>query len=330
MQQPWGPLLAFYFVAIGVPSGLTLAALWHRNRWPQHPGRVERWTIWTALAVLLVASVVLVVDLGRPAGFFLMLTRFDNLGSPIAIGAKIIAVKVFVLAVAAYLLRRRHGPGDVPLRPGNAAARVLDTAVVWLLGITSLALAVYPTAVLARAWFVPLADTSGAALIFLLTALLMGAAGLLTIHAIGPRTDGAEASRAEADGHGAAGDGDGSPGRADDGPPGGAGGGPRDGAEQVRRGVRAATLALLATYAVAIAFEGLAVRGNPAAEQALVAAMATTGGALAFWGLVVGVGLVAPAVGLVAAPARRWVQLGAAAAIVVGASAGRYLIFTVG
>lgn len=290
-DRPWGVLLLVYFVVVGVPSGLTLAALWHRSRWPWSDARTERWATWAALAVLTLASVLLIVDLGRPERFFLMITRFDNLGSPISVGAKIIAVKTAVLVAAAYLLHRRHDRAGRPLPAGNATARMADTTVVWLLGVTSLALAIYPVSVLARTWFAPLAGTSGAALLFLLTALLMGAAGLLAIEALGPE---------------------------------------RTGTDRVRAGVRTATLALLGGYAVAIVFEALAVRGNPAAQHAAVATLTTTGGAIAFWGLVVGVGIVLPAAGLLTVANQRWVRLGVAAAILAGAGVSRYLIFAVG
>lgn len=274
-ESPWGAPLAAYFVLVGLPSGLTLVAWWQRARWPQHTAASERTATWVALVVLVLAGLLLVVDLGRPERFFLMLTRFGNLGSPISIGAKVIAVKMFLLVVAVYLLRR---PGVPALGP-----------VAWGLGVTSVALAIYPVAVLARTWTAPLAGTSGAGLIFVLTALLMGAAAQLAIHAL--RRPVAEA-------------------------------------EPVRRGLRQATLFVLAAHGVTIAFQGLALHGTPLDDAVLPQLMAGSG-AFAFWGLVVGVGLVLPAVGLLAVPTRRWAQLVNAGAIFVGACAGRYLVFAV-
>lgn len=177
-EPPWGSLIAIYFVLIGLPSGLTLMSWWLRREGDSSTTTVERYSNWIALAGLLVAGALLIADLGRPFRFYLMLTRFDNLGSPIAVGAKLIAVKVFVLAVILYAMRRR--------RPTVAAKSIVETSLAWILVATSFALALYPASVLARSWASPLAHTSGAAVLFALTALLMGAAvTILIVAAIG-------------------------------------------------------------------------------------------------------------------------------------------------
>ncbi|RVX39796.1 respiratory nitrite reductase-specific menaquinol--cytochrome-c reductase complex subunit NrfD [Nonomuraea polychroma] len=188
-ETPWGAPLGAYFVLVGMPSGLTVISWWARTR--RYPGwaAVERVGSWVALGVLAVVSVILVVDLGRPAGFFLMLTRFDNLGSPISVGAKLIAVKMFLLAVLLYQLERRRRADR------SASARTLPrwirTVPAWLLIALSFGLAIYPVSVLSRSWGSPLAATSGAALIFLLTSLLMGAAGAVLIVELMPHVDSA-------------------------------------------------------------------------------------------------------------------------------------------
>lgn len=287
-EAPWGGLLAVYFVAVGVPSGVTLIAWWYRATWPVAGDAVERVAMWIALLVLGLASLLLVVDLGRPARFFLMLTRFDNLGSPISVGAKIIAIKCFLLVVAIYLRQRRRGSAMVERALGNSLPRAVDGAVTWSLGIASVALAIYPVAVLSRSWLAPLARMSGAALIYLLTALLMGMAVCLTAQAVLPVGD-----------TGAA-----------------------------RRGLRLGTLFLLAAYGVAMAFEALAVHGDP--RLATAAHDVVSGAhAPAFWGLVCGVGVLVPSIGLTALPHRRGVQLVCGLAILFGTSTSRYLIFAV-
>jgi formate-dependent nitrite reductase membrane component NrfD len=132
---------------------------------------------WLALIALGLCGVLLIVDLGRPARFFLMLTRFSNLGSAMSVGAKLIALKGFLLALYLYLLYRRRSAlatGDVELAPGMT--RAAYTVVPALLAVASLGLAAYPAVLLARTWFSPLAASSGAALLSVTTALLMGAA----------------------------------------------------------------------------------------------------------------------------------------------------------
>ncbi|GGS28901.1 NrfD/PsrC family molybdoenzyme membrane anchor subunit [Actinokineospora fastidiosa] len=182
-QSPWGGLLAAYFTLVGIPSGLTMATLWHRDRFGATSTVLDWRSTWICLVVLGLAGLLLTVDLGRPERFFLMLTRFGNWDSPISLGAKIIAVKMLLLVVALYLLwRRRGGAVDAGVEPARGATFVLDRGTAWLLGATSFALAVYPVAVLARTWVSPLANTSGSALLYLITSLLMGAAIVQALH----------------------------------------------------------------------------------------------------------------------------------------------------
>jgi len=174
---PWGLIIGVYFILAGVAAGTTLVAEWVA---PQDDRRavVFAWrTNWVALGVLILCGVLLIVDLGRPARFFLMLTRFANPGSAMAVGAKIIALKGVLLALYLSLLYRRYhalAAGDADLAPG--VTRAAYTVVPALLAVASLCLAAYPAILLARTWFSPLAASSGAALLFVTTALLMGAA----------------------------------------------------------------------------------------------------------------------------------------------------------
>ncbi|MGW0823142.1 NrfD/PsrC family molybdoenzyme membrane anchor subunit [Streptomyces sp. NPDC002845] len=284
---PWGGLLAAYFTLIGIPSGLTLATWWHRSRFPTASLSLDWRTTWLGLLLLSGAGLLLTVDLGRPGRFFLMLTKFGNWDSPISLGAKIIAVKTFLLAVALYLLWRRRTASEgapAPL-PALGTAKYLDNAVVWLLGFTSVALAVYPISVLARTWVSPLASTSGSALIFLVTSLLMGAAVLQLVQTWDP-----EATTLQAAVH------------------------------------RRATLVLLMTYAAALAFTAVSVPNGPA-KQALESVFKGEWAPL-FYAGAIGLGLIVPLALLTLVRDGRWTRLTAAAAILAGTAAVRYLIFT--
>lgn len=164
MTVAWGPLLAAYVVLVGLPTGLTLMTWWVGRSGAS--ARLERIGAWGALVALVAISVLLVADLGRPERFHLMLVRFDNLASPISWGAKLIALKILLLILVVHAIERRRPP-DRPLPR-------LTKVVAVLLLVVSFALALYPAALLARSWASPLAG--GAGVLFVLTALLMGAA----------------------------------------------------------------------------------------------------------------------------------------------------------
>src|SRR5215831_6377354 len=96
-EVPWGPIIGVYFILAGVAAGTTLVAEWVE---PQDDGTAVAFawrTSWVAMVALILCGILLIVDLGRPARFFLMLTRFANLGSAMSIGAKIIALKGVLL-----------------------------------------------------------------------------------------------------------------------------------------------------------------------------------------------------------------------------------------
>ncbi|MEV0428277.1 NrfD/PsrC family molybdoenzyme membrane anchor subunit [Micromonospora sp. NPDC050495] len=384
-DRPWGALVAAYFVLLGVPAGLGLVSWWLR-RAGGPGGRLGRYADRVSAAALVVISVLLVVDLGRPDRFFLMLTRFDNLGSPIAVGAKLIAVEFALLVVAVWAVERHRrltaaapsvdpdvadapmvrpsvvpaprdrdgasaapGSGGTPtgaalattagvatstgvatsarvvtaadavgarpvadsagarpiadsaearpvadsagLRPvgGSTVGAALEPVVRGGLLATSFALALYPAAVLSRTWSAPLAGTSGGALLFLLTALLLGASVVGVLAAAAPA---------------------------------------RLGLAGLLPPVRRLLLVLLGAYAVALAFEALSLLGDPR-RAGSVDDLTTGVDAVSWWVAVVAVGLVAPAAALLA-DGRRAVVGGAAVAVAVGACAARLLLFYVG
>jgi formate-dependent nitrite reductase membrane component NrfD len=166
-----------YFILAGLAAGTTLVAEWVAPQDNRTSVAFAWKTSWVALVALMLCGLLLIVDLGRPARFFLMLTRFSNPGSAMSVGAKLIALKGFLLALYLYLLHRRRSAlatGDMALAPG--VTRAAYTVIPTLLAVASLCLAAYPAILLARTWFSPLAASSGAALLFVTTALLMGAA----------------------------------------------------------------------------------------------------------------------------------------------------------
>ncbi|GAA3119533.1 hypothetical protein GCM10010466_07950 [Planomonospora alba] len=180
-EPAWGPLLAAYIVLVGLPSGVTLTTWWLGRQRLAGAVAADRYGAWGALGLLVLISAILVLDLGRPERFYLVITRFDNLGSPIAVGAKLIAVKMFLLAVLVYGFERRRRSADTAVTESAAAGRRAGSVLVWSLVFVSFALALYPASLLSGSWASPLAGSSGSALLFLLTALLMGAAALLLV-----------------------------------------------------------------------------------------------------------------------------------------------------
>ncbi|WP_440072772.1 NrfD/PsrC family molybdoenzyme membrane anchor subunit [Streptosporangium sp. OZ121] len=286
-EPPWGPLLAAYIILVGLPSGLTLVTWSLARRRSHDSARIDRYGAWGALATLLVVSVLLVVDLGRPERFHLMITRFDNLGSPIAVGAKLIAIKMFLLAVLVYGLEQRRRSAGAAVVTSGRTASLLSGALL----LTSFALAVYPASLLSRSWASPLAGTSGSALIFVVTALLMGTAAVLLVVSL---LD--------------VGEGDHTP---------------------TLHICRRAVLVLLGALGVTLSFEMLSLGGRPP-DRLLLAAMLTGSLAPVFWGLVVVVGIALPATALLLFPAHRVIVIAGAVATLTGAAATRYLLFAVG
>jgi formate-dependent nitrite reductase membrane component NrfD len=287
---PWGFTLAVYFILIGISSGITLHSWWIRPRDSNAADTFEWYGAWIAASALGIACIILVVDLGQPQRFFLMLTRFSNLGSPMAIGAKLIALEGALLALYLFLLHRRreaHAIGD-QTQPTGATA-VLYRTVPVLLGFASLALAIYPATLLSRTWIAPLASSPASSVIFLATAMAMGAAiSAIIAHAV--------------------------PGTAD---------------ESLRARIGGTLVFLVAVEGLLLVFEGLALHGNAPALSGSLHQMIGGRWSVTFWGLVVVVGLVGPLISLVVLSRHRAVVIAGAFAVLIGAGATRYLFLVI-
>jgi formate-dependent nitrite reductase membrane component NrfD len=184
---PWGPWIGVYIVLSGLASGLTLVTRFLRPADERAAIRVDWIAGWTSLVTLAVCTVILVSDLRRPARFFLMVTQFANAGSLMSVGAKIIALKTGLLAIYLMLLYRRRqalGAGDATLA-GNAT-RALYAVVPDALALVSFALAIYPAFLLSWTTSSPAAHNAGSALVFLTSAVVLGAAVVNIIATLTP------------------------------------------------------------------------------------------------------------------------------------------------
>jgi formate-dependent nitrite reductase membrane component NrfD len=198
VAPPWGASIGVYIILTGAASGLTLAARWLRPAEDRAGARVEWIASWASLAMLAVCTMILIADLDQPARFYLMVTQFVNTASLMSWGAKIIALKIGLLAIHLVLLHRRRqalAVGDTTLT--GRATRAVYTAVPDALALVSFALAVYPAFLLSWTWSSPAAHDAGSALVFLSSSVVMGAAGGNAIVAFaGPAGDRGAAARA--------------------------------------------------------------------------------------------------------------------------------------
>ena len=288
-QPPWGLLISVYFILAGAASGTTLLCWWIRPRDQDAADHFEWLAGLVAFVAIAVCGVILIVDLDRPARFFLMLTDFSNLGSVISVGAKLIAFKAALLALYLFLVhRRREARAIADDPPPDRATRIVVQVTPALLGVASFGIAIYPAFLLSRTWIAPLASTPGAGLVFLCTAMLMGTAIAAIVAVASPRI---------ADDH-----------------------------FRARLG---RTLVVLIAFELALlVFEGLALRGTPHLAHAYNAAVQGDAAAI-FWGLVVGAGLVVPLVALLALPRHRMILAASCVLVLVGAAATRHLFFTI-
>lgn len=287
-EPPWGPLLGIYFVLIGLVSGASLVSCWFRHNYHDNSVRFA-WSLeWVALGLLTVAATVLVVDLGRPMRFFLMLTEFSNLRSPMSVGAKVLALEFFLLAASLYLLGRQHeecAAGRIEMAPGPT--RWIFRAVNALLGLTGFFLAIYPAILLSRTWASPLASSPVSGIVFLATAGLMGTALARIVADLQP--------------------------------------GSLDRRATIQLGRTLVVLVCLEGLLLGVGAMTL-VGGRPGMAGA-VDALTHGSARTAFWGLVVGVGLAVPLLGAFILRGPRLAPWATAITAMVGAGTTRYLIF---
>ncbi|MBA3393725.1 MAG: polysulfide reductase NrfD [Deltaproteobacteria bacterium] len=289
-ESPWGTLLAVYFILIGISSGITLQLWWTRPRDSKAADSFEWYGGLVAAVALGIASIILIIDLGQPQRFFLMLTSFSNLGSPMAVGAKLLALKSGLLALYLFLLfkrRQAHAAGDSTSPVGATAT--LYRVVPVLLGISSFGLAVYPATLLSRTWISPMAMSPAASVIFLCTAMAAGAAiAVILAHVV--------------------------PGLAD---------------QHFRARIVGTLVFLVAIQGLLFIFEGLALHGNVPALSSSLNEMISGRWSRTFWGLVVVAGLVVPLVTLVGFSRHRIAVIVGATGVLIGTGAARYLFFIV-
>lgn len=285
-HSPWAGSLTVYFILIGISSGITLQQWWIRPREAQASDTFEWYGGWIAFVLLAAAGAILIVDLGQPTRFFLMLTSFSNLGSPMAVGAKLIGIKAGLLALYLFLLHKRRlarAIGD-PSEPEGVTA-ALFRGVPIALGVASFGLAVYPATLLSRTWIAPLASSPAASVIFLLTSLAAGAAiSTIIAHVVRDVAD-----------------------------------------DTFRTRIIDTVLFLVAIEALLFVFEGLALHGNSPALAHALDQLTTGAWSNMFWGLVVGVGLAVPIICFGALRTQRIAVLTGAAGVVIGSAAVRYL-----
>jgi formate-dependent nitrite reductase membrane component NrfD len=289
-EAPWSSLLGVYLVLIGLATGLTLLVQWLRPADAETADAFEWKATWVTLAAMTACGLILIVDLGRPERFFLMLTRFGRTESVMAWGAKLIALKSGLLLVQLYLLhRRRNERARGAEVPEDAVTRWVVRAVPGLLALVSIALAVYPALLMARTWSSPLASTPGVSILFPSTALVMGGAAAALIALM-------------------------LPGRAS--------GELRDRLERV-------LLFMLGTQGVLLLFAGVAGLGAGREAARLWAVLLSGESSGLFWGVGVGLGLVLPGLLLLGAPRNKRALAVSAAATLASAGAVRFLMFSI-
>jgi formate-dependent nitrite reductase membrane component NrfD len=234
-------------------------------------------------------GLILVVDLGRPERFFLMLTRFGSTESVMSWGAKLIALKSGLLLVQLYLLhRRRQERVSGTEVPEDVVTGWVVRAVPGLLALVSVALAVYPAFLLSRTWSSPLASTPGASILFPATALVMGGAAAALVALVLPGSAYGE----------------------------------------LRDSLGRVLLFLLGTQAVLLLFAGVGARGADRETARLWGVLVSGEAAGLFWGAVVGLGLLLPGLLLLGVPRNKGALAVSALATLAGASAVRFFMFS--
>lgn len=178
-ETPWGALIGIYFGLAGVIGGLPLIAA-SVLRSDGH-SLLARDTKRTVLAVcggaIAVAALLLVLDLGRPGRFYLMVTEFSAT-SPISVGAKLLALDGYLTAALWFLYTRASGSSqpEANAKPSRVL-RVLEALALFV----SLSIAIYPALVAGASYHSPLARLPGSTVLFIVTALIMGAGALSVV-----------------------------------------------------------------------------------------------------------------------------------------------------
>jgi formate-dependent nitrite reductase membrane component NrfD len=173
--------------------------------------------------------------------------------------------------------------------PAKGITEWMFRSVPALLGIVSFGLAVYPATLLSRTWLSPLSTSPGASAIFLGTALLLGG-GVAVILANSVERIGVD--------------------------------------ESFRARMESTLVFFIGLEGLLLVFEGLALHGNTRALAHALDEMLHGSAAITFWGLVVSVDLILPALALLAFPKNRASATASGFAVIIGACATRYIFFT--
>lgn len=140
-MQPFGIQIIFYLFLAGIAAGAAFFASLSLTSRKEVPFRGARHSLVLAIACALTGSVFLILDLTRPADFFLILTS-ANAGSAISWGARILVL--FTLsAIFVWTIVRSWNQSEI--ERGFVGT---DLIGLWLLRIAALGLAIYPAFVL--------------------------------------------------------------------------------------------------------------------------------------------------------------------------------------
>ncbi|MCC7070813.1 MAG: hypothetical protein IT383_05790 [Deltaproteobacteria bacterium] len=163
---PWTTLTAVFLVLLGPAAGIPVLARVVVPREQRAADALERAGSLVALALTALAIAVAALAARAPSDLVAALFTVDDLTSPGALGAKLLVLELVLAGLHLALVGKQRG-----------AARVVGL----LLAANSVALAVVPGALLARAWPSILSNTPGAALLMLSSALLVGGAAKLAL-----------------------------------------------------------------------------------------------------------------------------------------------------
>ncbi len=272
---PWTSLTAVFLTLLGPAAGIAILARVVVPRDQRAADALERASSQVALVLTLLAAAVALLAARAPGALAAALVSVDGLAAPGSMGTKLLALELVLAGAHLALLGKQH-----------TAARVVGLA----LAANSVALAVAPGFLLARAWPSILANTAGAAGLMLTTALLMGGAAKLALTHLVPGVIDGDSRFPE-------------------------------------RATRVMIAVLVAELIFTVAFSQVP-RFDRSPHTFALYRLYGGAGAPVFWPFVVVIGIAAPGVALWFRAKTKNAALFIAAAATVGACAMRWLLFT--